>query len=121
MENKLCHKCSIEKPKTSEFWHRDGARVDGLDTKCKACKSKHQKSFKAKMAQKRRDAKYYANNSEKPKARDEARRKFGSASKLMCASYNCGSMASEWHHFDYNFPLDVIPLCDKHHTMIHNY
>ncbi len=32
---------------------------------------------------------------------------------------SCGSMASEYHHPDYNKPLAVVPLCGSCHRKVH--
>ena len=31
----------------------------------------------------------------------------------------CFSMAEEYHHFNYDYPLSVIPLCIKCHHLVH--
>jgi 5-methylcytosine-specific restriction endonuclease McrA len=36
---KICSKCGIEKPATTEFFHRSKRTKDGLNTHCKACKA----------------------------------------------------------------------------------
>lgn len=35
---KRCPSCKEEKPATSEFWHLNAARPDGLSSICKECK-----------------------------------------------------------------------------------
>ena len=31
----------------------------------------------------------------------------------------CGEMSKEYHHFNYDFPLVVIPICVKDHNILH--
>lgn len=41
----------------------------------------------------------------------------GRISKQLC--FICGSVDAEAHHADYDRPLDVTWLCDKHHKLLH--
>lgn len=43
----------------------------------------------------------------------------GKIKKDLCAINGCGGMKVEGHHPNYDFPLDVLWLCRKHHLMIH--
>ena len=40
---KKCYICKKEYPRTTEFFHRNRARSDGLNSECKSCKSKQNK------------------------------------------------------------------------------
>jgi hypothetical protein len=44
---------------------------------------------------------------------------FGTATYYKCAFHTCSKTASEWHHPNYKYPLDVIPVCRNHHAVIH--
>lgn len=49
-----CKGCGAEKPRTSEFWHRDKSVLDGFRRKCKVCVKEY-------------GAKHYAENKERHK------------------------------------------------------
>lgn len=42
---KICSKCRAELPATSEYFHRDSTKPDGLYPSCKACKSAQGKQY----------------------------------------------------------------------------
>lgn len=56
MEFKTCTKCGQTFPATSEFFHRDSARRDGMEPWCKACHATYSRAYyevhkKRKLAQ----------------------------------------------------------------------
>jgi len=84
METKICTKCGVEYPATTEFFYRDKYKKSGLIGQCKKCKSEYEKEYNKKNKEKRNkssknwrennkekkkeiDRKYYENNKEKIK------------------------------------------------------
>jgi hypothetical protein len=43
---KECRQCHEKKPRTSEYFYRQGANRDGLDARCKACDNKRSQARK---------------------------------------------------------------------------
>ncbi len=55
-------------------------------------------------------------------ARNRARRKareFYKDQKFECTIHECNNKKVELHHTDYSDPLNVVPLCQKHHRKLH--
>ncbi len=73
-----------------------------------------------KQSRKKSVQKYRVNNRIKQRASNKVAYylKKGDIKKELCAI--CGSSNSQAHHPDYNYPLDVIWLCPKHHREEHN-
>lgn len=111
---KRCPTCDEFKAE-SEF-NRDATRVDGLDWRCKFCKS----AGETALGRKRRDAKRYAKDSRKVKARSKAHANWGEARLYKCSVLGCERYADSLHHPDYDEPLEVVPLCKMHHLKVHN-
>lgn len=80
---------------------------------------RRKKSQKYKDQHNKSNRKYYYENPLKTKARMKFAYEFrnGNIKKKPCNV--CGDKETEAHHEDYNYPLDVIWLCDKHHKEIH--
>lgn len=111
---KRCPKCKLEKP-LADF-HKNYRTSLGVDYRCKACKAATTNA----ISQRRRDARRYAKAAFKVKARDIARRAWGAAEQWQCKVLGCLNQAAELHHVDYEEPLAVVPLCDRHHRGIHD-
>jgi hypothetical protein len=45
-ENKTCSKCSIEKPRTDEFFSKHPKTLDKFDSWCKTCRSTYRNEFR---------------------------------------------------------------------------
>lgn len=116
---KRCPTCELVFENAEDVFDKNRNAKCGLHWQCRGCKKNYSKSKTAKASQKKRDAKRYLKYPDKPKARDAARRKWGPASRLACGVMGCEINADELHHINYDLPLDVIPLCEKHHTIIH--
>lgn len=56
--------CGQEYPATTEYWHRDKYRKDGLTSKCRKCRTNEANSDKSKAYRK----KYYHDHKEKSNA-----------------------------------------------------
>ena len=46
LENKACSKCSIEKPRTDEFFSKHSKTLDKFDSWCKTCRSTYRNEFR---------------------------------------------------------------------------
>lgn len=139
---KQCSDCRKFYQADKSHFYSDRSKTDGLSTKCKSCKNKgnnkYGHSLKGKLARKKAVQKYrttangkriYRDSArsqrekypEKAKARDQLSwlvrsGKIPKARDLMC--YCCGQQASEYHHPDYNKPLDVVPVCLSCHAKL---
>ncbi len=119
----LCKKCRSESFAKYRQKNRDILLIKNRE---------YSKNNAEKLAEYQRQ--YRKNNPEKVKAinkksRDKDLRKLrarqrvrmrvyrGTMQKLPCQV--CGDPKSQAHHQDYNKPLEVIWLCQKHHQMLH--
>lgn len=111
---KICKKCKLEKPLT-EFY-KELLSKDGRASSCKKCKEER-KDVRKRSA---REKIYYEKNKNKKLARVAARKKYENIlNDLKCSVINCKLLCEELHHLNYNFPIDVVPLCQKHHSWFH--
>lgn len=119
MKLKQCSKCKETKPLTNEYFPRNASRKSGFNPWCKICHRTAAKSNREVFLRKSRDAAKYRKNKNKVKARQETRAKFGTASDYNCSVLNCPRRAENFHHINYDHPLDIIPLCQEHHDLEH--
>jgi len=70
---KRCTKCQEEKLATSEFFHRDKSRKDGLCQRCKICIKIYHQANKERIS--KRGSQYYKANKEKIAAKQKQYRK----------------------------------------------
>lgn len=84
MESKECTSCHVEYPATSEYFHRNKNKRDGLEYRCKKCRSVQWKDYieKARDKKRERGRAYYQENREKrilksKNTRDAFKKKFG--------------------------------------------
>jgi ribosomal protein S27AE len=135
-KQKVCIKCGLVKPLTEFYAHKHMA--DGYLNKCKMCfkvdvrinyrknRDHYQEYEKSRRLSAKRKARAVENcksfrmlNPEKAYAHNvvnEAKR-YGKLKKMPCEI--CGSKNVVAHHDDYAKPLDVIWLCHRHHSWIH--
>ena len=115
---KECNVCGfiIDRSLAHHIFYRDGKTQDGFGYTCKACKRDGEDAARRR----RRDARRYEKDRTKVLARQKARDVLGKAGGFPCAVLGCDAAADEFHHVDYKAPLDVVPLCKKHHTATHN-
>lgn len=111
---KNCPSCKKEKELSHEFWQRNASRGDGFDWQCKECR----KLRVNKVSQKLRDQRRYEKDKKKCQAREIARNHYWQ-DKFYCAAMTCDEEAKHLHHVDYDEPLAIVPLCEKHHRGIH--
>lgn len=146
MQEKTCFKCGEVKP-ICDFY-RHPMMADGHLNKCKECSkkdtAKHQASKMLDPEWKEKELDRHRKKSAKYRLlgiasqdKSETRKKWCLANKHKKKAHNlvsraikngllrrrscevCGSKNSQAHHDDYNFPLDVIWLCPKHHGERH--
>ena len=115
---KYCNKCGffISAAVAPWIFHKDRKAKDGLSGTCKSCK----RETENRVTRSRRDARRYEKDKAKVLARQKVRNLMGTAADFSCAVVGCGQVAAEFHHVDYTAPLDVVPLCKKHHTAEHD-
>lgn len=141
-----CYKCKEEKVIT--LFGRDKYKKSGYGFRCKECGAKYSKKWyvspsatekrierhtktitqhkkyrqsqKGKVVSIRKAKRMRELYPEKWSARAKVRYavKTGRLKKLPCD--DCGDPKSQGHHPDYNKPLEVIWLCDRHHKELHN-
>ena len=136
--SKACFKCGKTLPLTEFYKH--SRMSDGHLGKCKECTKKDVAEHRLKNIDKIRE--YEKHRSKLPhrkslaiqisKAwrREDTRRSKchnalrravlnGTVTRMPCEV--CGNEKSQAHHEDYDKPLDVMWLCDKHHKDRHKY
>ncbi len=95
------------------FFAKDKRKPLGIDAVCKSCRRLYRQANKhIELARWKRNY-----NDKKHKARVSARWHF-SAKDFDCAVIGCEVTGQELAHLDYDKPHDVIPLCEKHHTLL---
>jgi hypothetical protein len=145
IETKRCPKCKKDKP-LADFG-TDRARKDNKKPHCKQCQSEYAKSPKGRAARQRwldnggveklhfyqqsdkgradrlrANAAYGKRNSQKIRAVAAVTRAVGlgkmpRAAELDCS--HCPDSAQEYHHPDYDEPLQVVALCRLCHRDLH--
>ena len=123
---KLCKKC--KELKDESHFYKCSTTRDGLRGSCVSCfQSYHQDN---KNTQNKAMAKWRLRNIDKLKGYEEKRRikdrdkvkarrdvsnalRYGKLQKQKCW---CGETKVEAHHEDYSKTLEVVWLCEKHHT-----
>jgi hypothetical protein len=112
MNTQKCSTCHIEK-ELNDF-QLDSGKPSGHDVICKSCRKEKRKD-KKKQDNARRKAWYHSHKNIE-KARYDAKYAFPNPKE--CAVEGCAEIG-ERHHLDYEFPLDIIWLCKRHHSMAH--
>ena len=86
---------------------------------CRSLNRKYLTTEKGKAARQRAQIKYRENHKKKVKAHGMVAYalKTGALKKQPC--HVCGDEKSQAHHADYDNPLGVVWLCDKHHKEAH--
>lgn len=113
---KCCTRCRklFYAKQVRENFALDSKTEDGYGTRCKRCKA--YTSSPAQQA--RRDKRRNEKDKKKCNARERARHFYRNMA-LYCAVINCANKANDFHHVDYDKPIDVVPLCKRHHKGIH--
>lgn len=117
---KWCHQCK-ENKSHSDF-SKDGSRPDGLDKRCRACRKLIDKGRTTYAYRRERFLRYYQNKKDHIKARAAVKKALidGKIFKGFCAE--CAAPKVHAHHYKgyakENW-LDIIWLCQTHHTLIH--
>ena len=112
MDKQICSTCHTEKD-LNDF-QLDSGKRSGHDVICKLCR-KDKRKLKKDLDNSRRKSWYHSHKNIE-KARYEAKYKFPIPKE--CAVEGCEEIG-ERHHLDYNFPLDIVWLCKRHHYMAH--
>ena len=115
---KKCPQC--KEIKSRDEFHINNSRYDGLQNRCKECKSEYDKIWRLKNpgyeeGRKRTNKKKCAPNPVKVKAKNAAR-----VIKIKKPCEICGSNKNiHKHHEDYSNPLRVNFLCHPCHSLWH--
>jgi len=135
MKTKICFKCKIEKPLSDFYEHSQMG--DGHLGKCKDCAKQDAALNRINNPRVREYDRERAKNPERKKANMENLRKRRREDPRKMRAYNnvkrtvrsgkilklkcivCGNEQVQGHHEDYDKPLDVIWLCQKHHDARH--
>ena len=115
---KKCRDCQELFPKTPEHFYRDISRYDSLDCRCKKCSNKAKTVRRLKKNKRERQAVKTEREKNKDLAREKAKRYYKDGGYL-CSVMGCDKKHDHLHHIDYNKPLEVIPLCARHHRSVH--
>ena len=138
MNTRICCRCHIEKPLT-EF-HKDVSRPLGKSYRCKECacalqrirgrvsdkrpdriaKSKAWlKSERGKKLLRMKAREDYQKNKAKYAAQRTVHRLISKGVIVKKPCKQCGDTNSGAHHPDYSKPVEVVWLCQKHHSEQH--
>ena len=137
MTTKMCSRCREEK-KASEF-SKDKSKKSGLYARCKVCDradgrqyylkhrnkklrkfKKYSQSESGKRVRNRNSKKYYAKHRDEYRARSQLNYAISTGRTEKGPCVTCGDVSSHGHHEDYSKPLEVIWLCRRCHTELHN-
>lgn len=135
-DSKCCYVCKTVYP--LEMFAKDPTRKDGLQASCRQCRKKYIAAYRAKNVElvNMRNRKYTKSESGKRalrrsramgNAKDPRKNAariatsrailMGDLVRLPCQE--CGNQKSHAHHPDYDRPLFVVWLCQKHHLIAH--
>lgn len=133
-KEKRCRRC--QEVLLLSMFNKRATYSDGLDIYCRKCANAYTREAKAKKPylyehySPTRQPGYYAEFSRKYATKYPLRLK--AAGKLgwairtgtlaridTCVCSGCGAKAQEYHHMDYNKPLDVVPMCKSCHRQWH--
>ncbi len=132
MTTKTCFKCKIKWP--LHYYYKHNQMKDGHLNKCKKCSKKDAMDHRANNIEKCREydrerfqtehrKKYHTKKTkehrlrhpEKYKARTWVSNALRDRRLIKQACCVCGSLNSTAHHEDYNKPMEVVWVCQKHH------
>ena len=122
--HKICSSCKEEKP--VDKFHANASRADGLAYYCKPCKrlknNAYNKKPTARAKANARSKAYAKRNRSKRNAHGMVywateRGHIPKAAELNCEK--CDEKATDYHHDDYERPMDVRPLCARCHALLH--
>lgn len=135
MDTRKTCTCCHEVKSVMEFYKRRASK-DGLSPKCKSCcriydknrdnlehrvlsRKKYSETEAGKLKCNAAKKKYIENNPKKRLAHIKVGNALrgGIIVKLPCEV--CGATDVQAHHCDYNFPLEIMWLCVKHHAEWH--
>ena len=120
-----CSRCGVMPSPSGDNFHKDRARGSGFASYCIECtrirnaqwgKNNHKKRRETASEWRRRNPSYrhqYLKSHSVLNGSIAA----GKLSRGPCVI--CGTSKTEGHHPDYGKPLNVIWLCKKHHTELH--
>ena len=109
-----CRRCPLITNEPEKHFSKDVRTRSGFAYVCKICVNK----AVAKKHYNRRAASHSKRG--RTLARENAQRRWGSASKYKCAVLDCDKMAQSLHHVDYALHESVIPMCNGHHSKLHS-
>lgn len=119
--DRKCRLCKLIKDIRN--FPKDNSKSLGRSYKCKVCMNKKSREYRLSHLDYFKN--YFKNysyvyNTDKVRARVKLNQRVikGTIIKLPCSI--CGNIKSEAHHSDYLKPFEVIWLCRKHHTELHN-
>lgn len=134
--SKRCCRCGVEKP--ADQFGRFSRHVDGLESRCKACRIEAQREWRERNRPRVRELnhRWYEKNREELRARadrwkaenPDAKRAHSKVQKAMQsgklvrpeACQSCGEPCRpDAHHEDYMKPLVVVWLCAPCHHRLH--
>jgi len=137
MLEKICFKCSEKK--SLDCFYKHSKMKDGYLNACKNCKKNDVKTYYAKNIKKiteyykerektnsRKKWRFFAQkktrkkNPEKFSARAKTKYAIRSGKLVKQPCEVCGDLKVHAHHTDYSKPLEIMWLCQKHHTEEHN-
>lgn len=122
---KTCSKCKRILP--LEMFHKKKESPDGHRYDCKICKSEAEKRHYRKTPERRKRRvsqevfdRYCAKWPERRKAKTDVHNAIARGDLIRGRCKVCGGSKVQAHHPDYSKPLDVVWLCQKHHTEAHD-
>lgn len=116
-DTKTCSRCRNILP--IEQFYRSKGKPDGRDCYCRDCRLRIQKSPSARASLRRVSRKHRRLHPEREDARQLVAFALRSGRMKRKPCVRCGSLNVQAHHPDYSKPLEVVWLCQKHHTEQH--
>ena len=121
MKTKRCGHCkkTYEAEDLSQHFSRQRTRPDGLYWCCKLCKKGLDAGQEAIRKRKGRDRRRYEKLKHQTLARSKASYHYAGQT-YKCSVIPCQAESEDLHHVNYDSPLDVVPLCKRHHKENHD-